>query len=1045
MNPKQDSPEQVKALQLKLQKQGLYKGKIDGVYGSSTEAAYKKALQAPAKENIQYVGGRGFDSNTVRQGDFGELIAKDIRTNEDFGVVRKPDGKYDFYQEKSIPLKEVSVVDKYNIPPAIKQQLRIALQNGQQKNFTIIDKSDNHAYYFDPSGKTLGVETVITGKSKNDRDKGLSMKEFFKQNNTTDHEAYFKYLEDNNYQTTPTGHYTIGAQRENVTENPDKVGDFINSVFRPERKSQIEANRIRDYGRQGKLMTLIDDNGVPSSKAIHGTANPNREAALADPFADRAMSNGCININGESICFNTLDKGSQVYITNGLTTVDKQIEKAPKEFTKTKKKVARQLDASGIPYDDEKLNFIATVSEKESEGGRGRFAQIENAVPYFSKSTGSFQINPETFKDYLPENYSGSYADQVKAVSNFHDNTTGTAEQKYSQYNGATIESAPVQLFKTKYEQMKKSYVSGGDIGNALTTIAPLASFIPGWGTIAGIGLGTAGGILQNQQDQKEMRPSLPGYRYPGYANGGEIDTQLSDGAFQVKGAPNQTDGNYYPGKDVYLDHNEVVKNNFVFSTDLINPYTKKPFSETAARIESSTGKVEKKMNYKNDFISKNTAKMNDQMLSGLASVQENFAKSMGLRNDSRHLANGGPFDPKPGQQYMEIGKGTKGMSKNKTYYYDPYNNRVVTRFPDGSYAPVREGAAGDYTMPSPETISQHVQRYSGTSAQAMNVPNDMAVTDKFPSMRTEGVQIPGIEQQPFTGYDPFGGFPVDLPRPVSAPQPVAPVGKKPLGSRGYKVPATQTISAADNVALDYSRFKPVGENFDMIPSMRTPKVPFDNRDQPVYSNAAPTVPNISGSRVKNTAPVKVGSSNDRSKYTTGDALQAIELGSKFIDAFGKPQKEPRYMDSTQLTRPSYDPRQALQVNDANYQNAVNSISSSSPTLRRSLANNMYASKLNADSGVLGKYQEMNTQANVGFEDRVSNRNRYNIAQGVQTNDLNARNRGAQDQVQQNAFESLGNFGQMLNQKKYGYDSLKILKEMYPDVYDRIINAYNGQ
>jgi RHS repeat-associated protein len=59
-------------------------------------------LKSQQTANIQKVGNITFDSNKIRKSSSGILIAKDIKTGKDFGVVRDAKtGKYDFYRGKN--------------------------------------------------------------------------------------------------------------------------------------------------------------------------------------------------------------------------------------------------------------------------------------------------------------------------------------------------------------------------------------------------------------------------------------------------------------------------------------------------------------------------------------------------------------------------------------------------------------------------------------------------------------------------------------------------------------------------------------------------------------------------------------------------------------------------------------------------------------------------------------------------------------------------------------------------------------------------------
>lgn len=131
--------EKLKAVQLDLKNKGLYKGKIDGIYGPLTEAAYK-AVAGNQPENIQYVGGRGFDSNKVRQGDYGELVATDMRTKEDFGVIKNIYNKMKkaywsggYWQDPQNPVSPSPVIfgqlmNQYGTPPAQNSMMNLPFE-----------------------------------------------------------------------------------------------------------------------------------------------------------------------------------------------------------------------------------------------------------------------------------------------------------------------------------------------------------------------------------------------------------------------------------------------------------------------------------------------------------------------------------------------------------------------------------------------------------------------------------------------------------------------------------------------------------------------------------------------------------------------------------------------------------------------------------------------------------------------------------------------------------------------------------------------------
>lgn len=174
------------------------------------------------------------------------------------------------------------------------------------------------------------------------------------------------------------------------------------------------------------------------------------------------------------------------------------------------------------------------------------------------------------------------------------------------------------------------------------------------------------------------------------------------------------------------------------------------------------------------------------------------------------------------------------------------------------------------------------------------------------------------------------------------------------------------------------------------------------------------------------------------SNFTAGDAMQALEVASKFRGTAKPAQMDTPYFDNTPINKMVYDPSVALNQNQQNYQNALAGLNTPSMNLRRAFAGSMLGNKLNADSQVLDRYQDMNNQAKVQYEQRVADQRRYNNQQNVYTDDLNARNTARRDAIIDNAYTSVGNFGQALNNRKTNMQSLALLKEIYPDVYNRI-------
>lgn len=207
------------------------------------------------------------------------------------------------------------------------------------------------------------------------------------------------------------------------------------------------------------------------------------------------------------------------------------------------------------------------------------------------------------------------------------------------------------------------------------------------------------------------------------YATGGDI--QLNSGAFQVQGNAQTTDGNKYNmgGENVALDHNEVVRDNFVFSDILTNPLTGNKFSKDAKVIEKKIGKSEKKIQAYNDLISKKTLNHLKGISKDLEKVHEVVATSKGMRNTDgstkQHFATGGTVDG-PGPGYIQ-------MEDNN--WYNPTTKSILTEL-DGKYIQVVEAA--DYLVPEYEQMLKSTNQFSGFGQADTGTPTATSVQNTF-------------------------------------------------------------------------------------------------------------------------------------------------------------------------------------------------------------------------------------------------------------------------------------------------------------------------
>lgn len=159
---------------------------------------------------------------------------------------------------------------------------------------------------------------------------------------------------------------------------------------------------------------------------------------------------------------------------------------------------------------------------------------------------------------------------------------------------------------------------------------------------------------LRQYQQAEAMKSS--------YQTGGDI--KLSSDAMKVQGNPNVTDGNQYG--PIALDHNEVVTKtqdgtNFVFSHDLKDPVTGKPFAQLAEKQSRAKGRAEKMLGkYPFDEQAKSTVSLSNANLNNISNTQELLAAKLGLRNQDgstkQKFAGGGPI-PYPGFNVLDFQK----------------------------------------------------------------------------------------------------------------------------------------------------------------------------------------------------------------------------------------------------------------------------------------------------------------------------------------------------------------------------------------------------
>ena len=584
--------------------------------------------------------------------------------------------------------------------------------------------------------------------------------------------------------------------------------------------------------------------------------------------------------------------------------------------------------------------------------------------------------------------------------------------------------------------------------------------------------------------------------KYPKHATGGDI--QLNSGAFQVQGNAQTTDGNKYNmgGENVALDHNEVVRDNFVFSDILTNPLTGNKFSKDAKVIEKKIGKSEKKIQAYNDLISKKTLNHLKGMSKDLEKVHEVVATSKGMRNSDgstkQHFATGGTVDG-PGPGYIQ-------MEDNN--WYNPNTGSILMSL-DGKYVPVIEAA--DFLIPQYNQSLQLSGQYStdqvSTNPLAHNVaqvdtiqPATQSTSqnwDRFPvwgdsvgykgpmKWRAPGTQPP-VKTVDQILNDRLYGDPYATPDSTLSENAPIGTGTAPTASILGTTPGTSTPKKATTPAkvrptivppsvggfynpapAEGNRTMPDGSvvpdyllpnnttpyNPQQTPEQRaaaTEHMPFiwdtqkDAYNKPWKTDEGRQAGLTAGDTTTTPPP---NADQYRTPFTAGDALQGIGAFSKFAQALSGVEQEPTRANTAPITKQVYDPRAPLYQNQRNFSNALNSIQAGSLNTRRAVASQLFANKLNSDSSILDRYSQMNLGARTQYEQRLADRQRENIGYANYASDLNARNRAARTNNLDVAFDTLSNFGASLNQKKQAADMINIYRKLFPSIEKNILSA----
>jgi hypothetical protein len=136
------------------------------------------------------------------------------------------------------------------------------------------------------------------------------------------------------------------------------------------------------------------------------------------------------------------------------------------------------------------------------------------------------------------------------------------------------------------------------------------------------------------------------------------------------------------------------------------------------------------------------------------------------------------------------------------------------------------------------------------------------------------------------------------------------------------------------------------------------------------------------------------------------------------------------------------DPTAALMNNQRSYESALYGLNNQTGTFnqRQALASNLFANKLQANTGVMNQYAEQNAGLANQYQDRLSQRNAQNNQTAYMADNLNAQNRGAKFNAVQGLFGDIATIGGqaagMMNSRLSNNVAMQSIKTMAPDVFE---------
>ncbi len=177
------------------------------------------------------------------------------------------------------------------------------------------------------------------------------------------------------------------------------------------------------------------------------------------------------------------------------------------------------------------------------------------------------------------------------------------------------------------------------------------------------------------------------------------------------------------------------------------------------------------------------------------------------------------------------------------------------------------------------------------------------------------------------------------------------------------------------------------------------------------------------------------GDNKNEFRDNLGNILQGVGFGAQALSLLKRPDKQTLYTNNAPINMQQYDPAQALNRSQYNFNALRSGISNSvGDANRMSNMQQAYSNKTRNEADILNHYNEMNKQSQVNYEQRLgqrqseNNQNRYNVDQ------INDQNLAARNNALRGMFANLAGLGGEINNQKSNKQNVKWLLEAYPDI-----------